>query len=283
MDAAGGGRCYLLAANLRDSPMHDMLLSVILGIVEGITEFLPISSTAHLLVTERLLGLGEDWEAFTVVIQLGAILSVVAIYFQVFWKALIDLPSSAQARRFVLGLVLALLPSVVAGLALKKLLDRVLLDPAHAMPFIAGCWIAGGIIILAVERLAPKARFLEGDKLPLSKAFQIGCCQVLSIIPGVSRSGATILGGELLGVDRRAATLFTFYLAVPTMLGATILELHHKGAALSRGQDLNIAIGFVVSFVVAFFVIRGFLNIVTRYGLKPFGWYRIAAGLALIG
>jgi len=263
--------------------MHDILLSVILGIVEGITEFLPISSTAHLLVSERLLGLGSEWEAFTVVIQLGAILAVVAIYFQVFWKALIGLPTSVEARRFALGLILALLPSVAAGLALKKLLDEVLLNPATAMPFIAGCWIVGGIIILVFERIAPKPRWLEGDKLPLSKAFQIGCCQILSIIPGVSRSGATILGAQLLGVDRRAATLFTFYLAVPTMMGATILELHHKAGELSNGQGLNIAVGFIVSFVVAFFVIKGFLAIVTKHGLKPFGWYRIAAGLALIG
>ena len=263
--------------------MHDMLLSVILGVVEGITEFLPISSTAHLLVTERLLGPGEDWEAFTVVIQLGAILAVVVIYFQTFWKALIGLPSSAEARRFALGLILALVPAVVAGLALKKLLERVLLNPDTAMPFIAACWIVGGIIILLVERIAPKARWFEGDKLPLLKAFQIGCCQVLAIIPGVSRSGATILGGELLGVDRRAATMFTFYLAVPTMLGASILELHHKAGELSNGQGLNIAIGFVVSFVVAFFVIKSFLAIVTKYGLRPFGWYRIAAGVALIG
>src|SRR5579864_4617156 len=123
-----------MAAKGGDSRMHDILLSVILGIVEGITEFLPISSTAHLLVSERLLGLGADWEAFTVVIQLGAILAVVAIYFQVFWKALIGLPSSVEARRFALGLILALLPSVVAGLAVKKLLDEVLLNPATAMP-----------------------------------------------------------------------------------------------------------------------------------------------------
>jgi undecaprenyl-diphosphatase len=263
--------------------MHDILLSIILGVVEGITEFLPISSTAHLLVTERLLGLSEDWEAFTVVIQLGAILAVVAIYFQTFWKALLGLPSSAEARRFALGLILALLPSVAAGLALKKLLDQVLLNPTLAMPFIAGCWIAGGVIILLFERIAPPPRWFEGDKLPLSKAFQIGCCQILSIIPGVSRSGATILGGELLGVDRRAATMFTFYLAVPTMMGATILELHHKAGALTHGQGVNIAVGFAVSFVVAFFVIKGFLAIVTKYGLKPFGWYRIGAGLALIG
>jgi len=263
--------------------MHDILLSIILGVVEGITEFLPISSTAHLLVTERLLGLGADWQAFTVVIQLGAILAVVAIYFQTFWKALIGLPTSAEARGFALGLILALLPSVAAGLAMKKLLDQVLLNPTLAMPFIAGCWIVGGVIILLVERIAPKPRWFDGDKLPLSKAFQIGCCQILSIIPGVSRSGATILGAQLLGVDRRAATLFTFYLAVPTMMGASILELHHKAGELSNGQGLNIAVGFVVSFVVAFFVIKGFLAIVTKHGLRPFGWYRIAAGLALAG
>ena len=260
--------------------MHDIITSIILGIVEGFTEFLPVSSTAHLLVAEHLMGLGDDWEAFTVIIQLGAVLAVVAIYFQTFWKALIGLPSSADARRFALGIVVALIPSVVAGLAMKKYLDAVLLNPATAMPFIAACWIIGGIIILALERIAPRPRFFEGDKLPLSKAFQIGLCQVLSIIPGTSRSGATILGGELLGVDRRAATLFTFYLSVPTMLGASLLEL--RKAHLASGQGLNIAIGFVVSFAVAWVVIRAFLNIVTRYGLSPFGWYRIAAGLALI-
>ena len=259
--------------------MHDIITSIILGIVEGLSEFLPISSTGHLLVAEHLMGLGDEWEAFTVVIQLGAVLAVVAIYFQTFWKALIGLPSSAEARRFAFGIILALLPSVIAGLALKKLLDRVLLNPAVAMPFIAGCWIAGGIVILVLERIAPRPRWLEGDKLPLLKAFQIGCCQIVSIIPGVSRSGATILGGEMLGVERKAATLFTFYLAVPTMMGATILEL--KGAHLSHGQSVNIAIGFVVSFLVAWVVIRQFLTIVGRYGLSPFGWYRIVAGLAL--
>jgi undecaprenyl-diphosphatase len=261
--------------------MHDILISIILGIVEGFTEFLPVSSTAHLLVAERLLGLGDDWEAFTVVIQLGAVLAVVAMYFRLFWKVLIGLPTSVDARRFALGIILALLPSVVAGLAMKKYLDQVLLNPALAMPFIAACWIVGGIVILALERVAPSPRFHEGDRLPLSKAFQIGCCQILSIIPGVSRSGATILGGELLGVERKAATLFTFYLSVPTMLGATILELHKGGAVLSHGQTLNIAIGFVVSFLVAWIVIRQFLAVVARFGLTPFGWYRIAAGIVL--
>jgi undecaprenyl-diphosphatase len=157
----------------------------------------------------------------------------------------------------------------------------VLLSPAHAMPVIATTWLLGGIVILLLERIAPTSKWFDGTKLPLSKAFQIGCCQVLSIIPGVSRSGATILGGEMLGVDRTAATMFTFYLAVPTMVAATVKQLHDKGGTLSHGQDINIAIGFIVSFIVAYLVIGGFLHIVKKYGLKPFGWYRIAAGLAL--
>ena len=260
--------------------MHDLITAIILGIVEGLTEFVPVSSTAHLLVAERLMGLSRDWEAFTVVIQLGAVLAVVAVYFKLFWNAVITLPTSAESRRFALGIILALLPAVVAGLLTKKYLDAVLLNPVAAMPFIAVCWIVGGIIILALERRAPAPRFHEGDRLPLLKAFQIGCCQILAIIPGVSRSGATILGGEMLGVERKAATLFTFYLSVPTMLGASILEL--RKTELAAGQGLTIAIGFVGSCGVAWVVIRQFLAVVARYGLAPFGWYRIAAGLVLL-
>jgi len=261
--------------------MHDIIVSIILGIVEGLSEFLPVSSTGHLLVAERFLGLGDDWESFTIIIQLGAILAVVVYYFKTFWTAIVTLPTSAHSRRFALGIILALLPSVVVGLLVKKFLDSVLLNPAHAMPVIATTWLLGGIVILILERIAPPSRWLDGTKLPLAKAFQIGCCQVLSIIPGVSRSGATILGGELLGVDRTAATMFTFYLAVPTMVAATVKQLHDKGATLSHGQEINIGVGFVVSFIVAYLVIGGFLHIVKKYGLRPFGWYRIAAGLAL--
>jgi len=261
--------------------MHDILVSVWLGIVEGLTEFLPVSSTGHLLVAERLLGLGDEWEVFTIVIQLGAILAVVVIYFQTFWQALIHLPSSPDARRFALSVIVAFLPAAVAGVLVKKWLDSTLLNPALAMPIIAATWFIGGVIILLLERMAPKARYFDGERLPIGKAFQIGLCQVLSLIPGTSRSGATILGGELLGVDRVAATKFTFYLAVPTMLGATVFELYKKGATLSHGQGLDIAVGFVVSFIVAYVVIRQFLLVVARYGLTPFGWYRIAAAIAL--
>jgi undecaprenyl-diphosphatase len=265
--------------------MHDLLNALWLGIVEGLTEFLPVSSTAHLLVTERLLGLDPDhWDVFTVVIQLGAILAVVAIYWRKFWDVLIGLPSSPDARRFALGIIAAFIPSVIFGVLLNKWIQQALLNPHYALPVIAASWIVGGLLILIFERLAPKPRYLDGDKLPLSKAIQIGLFQVLAILfPGTSRSGATILGGELVGVERKAATIFTFYLAVPTMLGATVYELYKKGAGLSHGDMGNIAVGFVVSFIVAFFVIRAFLAVIGRYGLKPFGWYRLAAGLALIG
>jgi undecaprenyl-diphosphatase len=147
---------------------------------------------------------------------------------------------------------------------------------------IAATLILGGIFILVFERLSPKPRYFDGDRLPYSKALQIGICQVLAIIPGVSRSGATILGGELLGVERKAAALFTFYLAVPTMLGATVFDIYKNRHELDAGAGIEIAIGFVVSFVVAYFVVKTFIDFIGRYGLKPFGWYRIAAGLAII-
>ncbi|HEX3810199.1 MAG TPA: undecaprenyl-diphosphate phosphatase [Rhizomicrobium sp.] len=263
--------------------MHDMINAVILGIVEGLTEFLPVSSTAHLLVTEKLLGLDKDsWEAFTVVIQLGAVLSVVAVYFKKFWDVLVALPSDAKARQFAINIIVAFLPAAVLGAALIKTINTYLLDPTRALPVIAASWIVGGILILIFERIAPPPRYTDGDHLPLWKALQIGFCQCLALLPGVSRSGATILGAELLGVERKAAAHFTFYLAVPTMLGASVFELYQKWHSLSGANLQVIGVGFVVSFIVALFVVRVFIAFIGRYGLKPFGWYRIAAGLALI-
>ncbi len=151
------------------------------------------------------------------------------------------------------------------------------------MPVIATSWIAGGIIILVFERIAPKPRYLDADRLPFGKCLQIGFCQCLALLPGVSRSGATILGGELLGVERKAATAFTFYLAVPTMLGAAVFELYKKWDLLTAADTGIIAVGFVVSFLVAIVIVKTLIGFVGRYGLKPFGWYRIAVGLALIG
>lgn len=262
--------------------MSDLINAVLLGIVEGLTEFLPVSSTGHLLVAEHLLGLPDNqWEAFTIIIQLGAILSVVAVYWRKIWEVLAGLSSQKSAQHFTLAVILAFLPAAVVGAAFIKYINGYLLQPTFAMPVIAVSWILGGLLILGLERLAPKPRYTDGDTLPLKKALQIGFCQVLAIIPGVSRSGATILGGELLGVDRKAAAAFTFYLAVPTMFGATVFELYKKWSLMTTAAGGQIAVGFVVSFIVAYIVVKGFIGFIGKYGLKPFGWYRIAAGLAL--
>ncbi len=262
--------------------MHDILNAILLGIVEGLTEFLPVSSTAHLLIFQDLLGFHPKGEVFPIVIQFGAILSVVAVYWRKFWNVTVTLPTSAQSRHFALAVIVAFLPAAVIGAAAHGFIKSVLFRPDIAPLVIATTLILGGIIILIFERIAPPPRFLDADRLPLSKALQIGFCQVLAIIPGVSRSGATILGGELLGVDRKAAAEFTFYLAVPTMLGAAVYDLYKNRDVLTAGAGIEIAVGFVVSFLVAWVVVKTFIAFVGRYGLKPFGWYRILAGAALL-
>jgi undecaprenyl-diphosphatase len=266
----------------REAVMHDIWTAIILGIVEGLTEFLPVSSTGHLLVAEKLLRLDDTrWHVFTIVIQLGAILSVVAVYWRKFWAALVGLPTDPGARRFAAMIVVAFIPAGILGALLIKKINTVLLSPTHALPVIATTWLLGGFLILILERVAPKPRYSESDNLPLWKCLQIGFCQCLALLPGVSRSGATILGAELLRVERKAAAEFTFFLAVPTMIGASVFELYKEGGTLSRADDLLIAVGFVVSFIVAYGVVKTFIAVIARYGLTPFGWYRIASALAL--
>ena len=262
--------------------MHNVLNDVILGIVEGLTEFLPVSSTAHLLIVQDLLGFTPPGDVFPIVIQFGAILAVVAVYWRRFWDVLLTLGTSSDSQKFALGILVAFLPAAVFGAALHGFIKNVLFAPDIAPKVIATTLIVGGILILIFERLAPPPKDMDGNKLPLSKAFWIGMFQVLAIIPGVSRSGATILGGELIGVDRKAGALFTFYLAVPTMFGATVFDLWKNRAVLSLDAGFDIAIGFVVAFLVALVVVRTFIGFIGRYGLKPFGWYRIAAGLGII-
>ena len=262
--------------------MEDSLIAVLLGIVEGLTEFLPVSSTAHLLLFQDMLGFAPRGDVFPIVIQFGAILAVVAVYWRKFLDVLVGLPSEPHARHFTLGVVVAFLPAAVFGVALHGVIKNVLFRPDVAPYVIAVTLILGGIVILILERRAPRPRWLDGDNLPLSKCFQIGMCQVLAIVPGVSRSGATILGGELLGVDRKAAAAFTFYLAVPTMLGASVYDVYKNRDVLTLDAGLQIAIGFVISFVVAFFVVKTFIAFIGRYGLKPFGWYRIVAGVVIL-
>jgi undecaprenyl-diphosphatase len=262
--------------------MNDIVNAILLGIVEGLTEFLPVSSTAHLLLFQDLLGFKPPGEVFPIVIQFGAILSVVAVYWRKFWTVLLGLPRDAGARNFALGVIIAFLPAAFIGAALHGFIKEVLFAPNVAPYVIAIALILGGILILVFERIAPEPRYRDGDHLPLSKCFQIGLCQVLAIVPGVSRSGATILGGELLGVERKAAVEFTFYLAVPTMLGASVFDLYSNRNVLSFDAGLTIAVGFVVSFLVALVVVKTLIGFIGRYGLKPFGWYRIAAGAAIL-
>ena len=264
--------------------MNDVITAIILGIVEGVTEFLPVSSTGHLILASALLGYNSDyWAQFNIVIQLGAILAIVVLYWRTFWAALQGLlrfdPTSV---RFVRNLLVAFLPAAVIGLALHKQIEKLLGSPLT----VAIALIVGGLAIIGIERTVKEGNVKGVADIPLPKVIAIGFIQCLAMIPGVSRSGATILGALSLGVERRTAAEFSFFLAIPTMLGATVLELvtkrHELMAANSVGFGL-IAIGFVVAFIVALVVVRWFVGLVGRTGFSPFGWYRIAVGaLALV-
>ncbi|MEA3062022.1 MAG: undecaprenyl-diphosphatase [Sphingomonadales bacterium] len=255
--------------------MPDILTIILLGIVEGVTEFLPVSSTGHLILAGALLGYDENhWKVFNVVIQLGAILAVVVLYWRTFLAVLTGLVRrEPESWRFLRNVLVAFLPSAVLGLLLHKQIEAMLGSPT----IVSVALIVGGIAILAIDRGQTRGEERGVADIPLGKAVGIGFIQCLSMIPGVSRSGATILGAFSLGVERRTAAEFSFFLAVPTMLGATTLELaknhDHLGVSFAA-----IALGFVVSFVVALVVIRWFIGLVSRRGFAPFGWYRIAAG-----
>jgi undecaprenyl-diphosphatase len=256
---------------------HDTLVALILGALEGLTEFLPVSSTGHLILAGDLLGFQTELgKLFEIVIQLGAILAVVVVFFPRLWGVLVGLPGNPGARRFAWAVILAFLPAAALGAFLHNVIKTVLFSPLVVVTTL----VLGGIAILLIERLAPAPRYREVEALPMTTALGIGFCQAVALIPGVSRAGATILGGELLGVDRRVATEFSFYLAIPTMLGATVFDLWKTRSALTEGGLDLIAIGFVTAFVVAIPVVRGLIGFVGRHGLTPFAWYRIVLGLA---
>ncbi|MFL6843883.1 MAG: undecaprenyl-diphosphate phosphatase [Allosphingosinicella sp.] len=260
--------------------MDPILTIILLGIVEGVTEFIPVSSTGHLILAGALLGYDEhQWKVFNVVIQLGAILAVVVLYWRTFWAVLTGLiRREPESWRFLRNVAVAFLPSAVIGLILHAQIEAMLGSPA----IVAVALIVGGIAILLVERLAPPGHEKGVADISLGKAIGIGFIQCLAMVPGVSRSGATILGGLSLGVERRTAAEFSFFLAIPTMIGASTLELVKNSDDLGAAGIHGIAIGFVVSFLVALLVIRWFLSIVTRHGFAPFAWYRIAAGGAAL-
>ncbi len=260
--------------------MSETISAIILGIVEGVTEFLPVSSTGHLILADALLGYDPDhWKLFNIAIQPGAILAIVVLY----WRTFLDvftglLRAESSAIAFVRNVLIGFLPAAVLGFALNDPLDA-LLGNAEV---VAWALIIGGVAILIVERLAKPQESGGVAALTPLRALQIGLAQCLALVPGVSRSGATILGAMSLGVDRKTAAEFSFFLALPTLTGATALKLFKARDALSSEHMSLIAIGFVVSFVVALIVVKGFLAVVTRYGFGPFAWYRIIAGIAAL-
>jgi undecaprenyl-diphosphatase len=256
--------------------MSDWICAVILGVVEGLTEFIPVSSTGMLLVTKQVLGLKDPfWDTFSVLIQLGAILAVVVLYFRRLWNILIMAPTVPRARGFIVSILVAFLPAAVAGLLLHDLIKQVLFESPR---LIATALIAGGVVLLLIDRFAPYPTRRDVMAIPLGASFGIGLFQCLALVPGVSRSGATIVGSMLLGVEKRVAAEFSFLLAIPVMAGAFTVDAWKNRHELNTAHIDLVAIGFLTSFVVALFVIRGMLAIVTRRGFAPFGWLRIAVG-----
>jgi undecaprenyl-diphosphatase len=259
--------------------MSDTLMAVILGLVEGLTEFLPVSSTGHLIVVGDLLGFGGSFsKLFDVVIQFGAILAVCWLYRVKLWRTAITLTSSAPSRRFTGNVLLAFLPAVVIGFLAHDFIKSVLFSPT----VVGWAFIVGGIVILAVERWRPVPTVDSTEAMAPPTALKIGFFQCLAMIPGTSRSGATIVGALLLKVTREAATEFSFFLAIPTMAGATVLDLWKARHETANGEWGLIAIGFAVAFFSALVVVKRLVGFISRHGFAPFAWYRIVAGTAIL-
>ncbi|TAL02543.1 MAG: undecaprenyl-diphosphate phosphatase [Rhodospirillaceae bacterium] len=260
-----------------------VLMAAFLGVVEGVTEFLPVSSTGHLILVEDLLGFeGPPGKLFEIVIQLGAILSVCWLYRVKLIGIVRTLFQNAGSRRFTLNIVLAFLPAVVIGALAYRIIKEVLFNPW----VVAVALIVGGIAILIIERLPsvtrPRISFNQIEDVPPLRAFGIGLFQCISMIPGTSRSAATIMGALLMGVTRSAAAEFSFILAIPTMLGATVFDIYKNRATLSVDGAQLIAVGFVVAFIVALFVVRWMIGFISKHGFAPFAYYRIAIGALMI-
>jgi undecaprenyl-diphosphatase len=255
------------------------LQAVTMGLIEGMTEFLPISSTGHLILVGDIIGFqGPPGKLFEIVVQMGAILAIVLLYFQRLWAVALGLPRSAEARRFVLAVLLAFLPAAVIGVFAHSFIKSVLFNPT----VVCLSLIWGGIAILLIEKAKPEPVIMSAEAMPLKTALAIGFIQCLAMIPGTSRSGATIMGALLLRVERKAAAEFSFFLAMPTMLGATVYDIYKNHAALTSEGVGVIAVGFVVAFLSAILVVRGLLAWLSRHGFQPFAWYRIALGSTML-
>lgn len=262
--------------------LSDILKAVVLGIVEGLTEFLPVSSTGHLLLIERFFGFSDAsfGKTFVVLIQLGAILAILSVYFARLWRIALGMFSDPDARRFVIGVLIAFLPAAVIGALAHGFIKDVLFNPW----IVCFTLILGGAVLLWVDQLSLKPRFFDATAYPLPMYLTIGFAQCMAMIPGVSRSGATIVSAMLLGSDKRAAAEFSFFLAIPTMAGAFTYDLYKNRGELTFDHSVLIVVGFVTSFIAALIVVKTLLNYVTRHGFALFAWWRVVVGtLGLIG
>ena len=257
-----------------------LLKAAIMRVVEGLTEFLPISSTGHLILAGALLGMDDDKaKVFDIAIQTGAIFAVILVYWQKIRETLLALPSQPQAQRFALNVFIGFLPAVVLGLLFGKAIKAHLFTPL----VVASTFILGGFVILWAERRAPAAARVNSvdDMQPLD-ALKVGLAQCLAMVPGTSRSGATIIGGMLLGLSRKAATDYSFFLAMPTLIGAGVYSLYKERALLSVHDLPVFAVGLVFSFLSAWVCVRWLLRYISSHSFVPFAWYRIAFGCVVI-
>lgn len=251
----------------------------ILGVVEGLTEFLPISSTGHQIIVADIIGFGgERAEAFNIIIQLAAILAVVWEFRRKILDIVVGLPSEPRAQRFTANLLIAFAPAVVLGVAFADQIHRYLFNPIT----VAVALVIGGFVMLWAENREHRIRAETVDQMTWKDALKVGCAQCLALVPGTSRSGATIIGGLLFGLSRKAATEFSFFLAMPTMVGAAVYS-GYKYRHLFQPDDLPVfAIGFVTSFIFAMIAVRGLLKFIANHSYAAFAWYRIAFGLLIL-
>jgi undecaprenyl-diphosphatase len=253
---------------------------ILLGLIEGLTEFLPVSSTGHLLLTEHFLGICTPGKTFEVLIQLGAILAILGVYSVKLTRIAMAFPTDPRARRFVFSVLLAFLPAAVIGALAHDFIKNVLFETPM---LIAIMLIVGGVVLLLVDRMRLAVHYTDAMDFPPSLAFKIGLIQCLAMIPGVSRSGATIVGAMLMGTDKRSAAEFSFFLAMPTMAGAFAYDLYKNWSILHAGDVTNIVVGFITAFIAAVFVVRYLLDYVSRHGFAVFGWWRIIVGGLAVG
>lgn len=251
------------------------LVAALLGLLEGLTEFIPVSSTGHILLAGHFLGFESAGKTFEVVIQLGAVLAILIVYFGKLVRLFGSAHRDPASLRFIVSVVLAFLPAVVIGVLAHDFIKTVLFETPT---LIAVMLILGGIVLLFVDRFAPEPRFEDPESLPFRTALAIGFIQCLAMIPGVSRSGSTIVGALMLGVSKRAAAEFSFFLSLPTMAGAFGYDLWKNRDVLDFNAWSEIAIGFGVAFLAAMLVVKGLLSFVSRHGYAAFGWWRIIIG-----